>query len=366
MSKERMKKLKWMESYQQERLWLEEMARKGWFLENITFGCIFTFVKGEPKHMLYDIDRFSIPKNPTLEEIRHKEMFFEIARELGWQEVTHGEDMTYFFAKEYEEDGINELHNDPESRRFMAVKYRKYYSALAKQQVFWAAVIVITCIFEKVIQMIVGRDMGLGWYDWFTLIYAAVCNFFSIYLWRLSERMEKELSMSRSEWEKSVDPNTHRTVRKLIWTNRGLNRFLRKQQAEGYVLTAVTATRYFFEKCPGGNQIYTMDSKSLVNERRVSAQKKRFNDEKDLIGINNDWEIASVKEAQEKGWTFVCALENRAIIYRGDAQMVQPLNDPKHDNSLRWISLIGEFGFYLLCCGLIGGIIGFISSYFFR
>ena len=154
MSKERMKKLKWMESYQQERLWLEEMARKGWFLENINWGCIFTFVKGEPKHMLYDIDRFSIPKNPTLEEIRHKEMFFEIARELGWQEVTHGEDMTYFFAKEYEEDGINELHNDPESRRFMAAKYRKYYSALAKQQVFWAAVIVLTCIFEKVIQLI--------------------------------------------------------------------------------------------------------------------------------------------------------------------------------------------------------------------
>ena len=109
-----------------------------------------------------------------------------------------------------------------------------------------------------------------------------------------------------------------------------------------------------------------MDSKSLVNERRESAQKNRFNDEKDLIGINNDWEIASVKEAQEKGWTFVCALENRAIIYRGDAQTVQPLNDPKHDNSLRWISLIGEFGFYLLCCGLIGGIIGFITSYFFR
>ena len=61
MSKERMKKLKWMESYQQERLWLEEMARKGWFLENITFGCLFTFVKGDPKHMLYAIDRFSIP-----------------------------------------------------------------------------------------------------------------------------------------------------------------------------------------------------------------------------------------------------------------------------------------------------------------
>lgn len=362
MSKERMRKVKWITSYQKERLWLEGMAQKGWFLENITLGCIFTFVRGEPRHMLYDIDRFSIPKNPTLEEIRHKEIFLEMARELGWQEVTHGEDMTYYFAKEYEEGGINELHNDAESRSFMAAKYHKYYSLCAKQQVFWAAVIVALNLFERLVQCFIEYDFRLGWFDWFTLVYVLVCNLYAVYLWRLAERTKKELSMSRSLWEESVDPGKHKVIRKLIWTNRRLNKFLREQEAAGYVLTAVTATRYFFERSTGGNQIYTLDCKSLVNQRRVAAHLERLQDDKDWVGINNDWEIASVRDAEKKGWTFVCALENRAIIYRGDAGTVQPLNDPKSDNKLRWISLIGEYGFYILCCGLLGGIVGFVCS----
>ena len=46
-----------------------------------------------------------------------------------------------------------------------------------------------------------------------------------------------------------MDPSRYKTVRKLILTNRGLSRFLEKQAAEGFALTAMTAVRYFFE-CP--------------------------------------------------------------------------------------------------------------------
>lgn len=363
IGREKKRKIKIMVSYQKERGWLEEMALQGWFLENISLGIVYTFVKGEPKRMLYDIDRFSLPKKPTLEEIRHKEMFLEMAQELGWREVTHGEDMTYYFAREYEEGGVNELHNDPESRRFLAAKFRRFLSNYAKQQVFWAAVIVLVNIFEKLAQIWAKEDFSLAWFDWFTLIYVVVCNFFAVYLWKLGIRTEKELSMSRQEWEDSVNPDTHKTVRKLIWTNRGLNKFLRSQEEQGWLLTSVTPTKYSFEKNPGGNQIYTMDSKSLTNRRRKSANQGKFEDGKDWTGINNDWEIASVHDAEEKGWNFVCALENRAIIYRGEAGEVQPLNDAKYDNSLRWISLIGEYGFYLLCCGILGGIVGFVVSF---
>lgn len=363
MSKERVRKYKMTTSYQKERKWLEEMALQGWFLENIRLGIIYTFVKGEPKRVLYDIDRFSLPKKPTLEEIRHKEMFLEMAQELGWQEVTHGEDMTYYFSKEYEEGGINELHNDPESRRFMAAKYRDFFSGHAKKQVFWAAVIVIVNIFVKLLQSNVEKDLLLGWFDWFTLIYVAICNFFAIYCWKLGIETERELSMSRQEWEDSVNPANHKAVRKVIWTNRGLNKFLRKQEEQGWILTSVTPVKYFFEKSQGGSQVYTMDSKSLTNKRRKSSNQGKFEDGKDWTGINNDWEIASVRDAEEKGWTFVCALENRAVIYRGEAGEVQPLNDARYDNSLRWISLIGEYGFYLLCCGILGGIVGFVIAW---
>lgn len=360
--RDRMKKLKIMTSYHKEKLWLEDMAKQGWFLDDIRWGIIFTFVKGEPKHVVYDIDRFSLPKKPTLEEIRHKEMFLEMAKELGWREVTHGEDMTYYFCKEYEEDGVNELHNDPESRRFMAEKYRTYLAHWAKQNVFEAAVIAVVGIIEKLIQTMAEENLGMGWFDWFCIIYVIFCNFYAIYIWKLADRTAKELSMSRSEWEESIDPATHKVIRRLILTNRGLNRFLQKQEAQGYVLTSLTATKYFFEKKEGGNQIYTMDSKSLVNQRRAAANQQKLIDAKDKVGTNNDWEIASVRDAESKGWTFVCALENRAIIYRGEAGAVQPLNDPKYDNNIRWISLIGEYGFYLLCCGLIGGICGVIVS----
>lgn len=358
------KRFRIMAGYQKERMWLEEMALQGWFLTDISLGMIYTFKKNEPKHMLYDIDRFSLPKKPTLEEIRRKEMFLEMAEELGWKEVTHSEGMTYYFAKEYEEGGVNELHNDPESRRFLAEKYLSSFSYHAKQQVFWAAVIVVINILEKLLQIWVKEDFYLGWFDWFTLFYVAICNFFAVYLWKMGIRTEKELSMSRQEWENSVNPETHKIVRKLIWTNRGLNKFLRMQEEQGWLLVSVTPTKYFFEKSQGGNWIYTMDSKSLTNKRRKAANREKFEDGKDWTGINNDWEIASVQDAEEKGWTFVCALENRAVIYRGETSVVQPLNDAKYDNSLRWISLIGEYGFYLLCCGFLGGIVGFVTAFF--
>lgn len=363
MSEERIRKCKIMTSYQREKKWLEEMALQGWFLENIRLGIIYTFVKGEPRRMLYDIDRFSLPKKPTLEEIRHKETFLEMAQDMGWQEVTHSEDMTYYFAKEYEEDGINELHNDTESRRYIAAKFRSFLSEYAKKIVFWGAVIAFVDILVKLLQLWMEKKMLLGWFDWFTLVYVLICNSYTVYCWKLGVRTEAELSLSRQEWEDSVNPATHRTVRKLIWTNRGLNKFLRSQEEQGWLLTSVTAMRYFFEKNPGGSWIYTMDSKSLTNRRRKLANQTKFEDGKDWNGINSDWEIASVRDAEEKGWCFVCALENRAVIYRGRAGETESLNDTKYDNSLRFISLIGEYGFLLLCSGILGGIIGFIVAW---
>lgn len=360
MNKDRIRRCKIITSHQKERKWLEEMSLRGWFLENISVGVFYTFAKGEPRRLLYDVDRFCLSKRPTLEEIRHKEMFLEMAQELGWREVTHSEDMTYYFAKEYEEGGVNELHNDRESRRFLAQKFRRLYSDSAARQVFWGMFVLFANILVRLLPMKQGKDLLLGWYDWFTMFYVLACNLTALWCRRMGIRAEKELSLSRQEWEASVDPETHRTVRKLIWTNRGLNRFLRRQEEQGWVLASVTPTRYFFEKRQGKSQVYTMDCKSLTNRRRKDGNQKRFEDGKDWTGINNDWEIQSVRDAEEKGWSFVCALENRAIIYRGGAGEVQPLNDAKYDNSLRWISLIGEYGFYLICCGILGGIIGFV------
>lgn len=364
MSKEKTTKkvCKAIFSYHKELRWLEEMAKQGWFLKNMTLGMIYTFEKGEPKHMVYDMDRFNLPKKPTLEEIRRKEMFMEMADALGWTEVTHSEDLTYYFAKEYEEGGINHLHNDEQSRVYRAESFKNYLLGQAKVLVYWGMVIAFMDVFVRITQIPDQRMDFLNWYHWFSSIYVIYCNGFALWAWRQSVKRGKELEMTREEWEASVDPATHKTVRKLIWTNRGLNKFLAKMTEQGWTLTGLTATKYFFEKSESENLIYTLDSKYLVNKRRMAMKQEKITDGKDWIGLNNDWEIESVKDAESLGWTFVCALENRGIIYKGEAGEAQPLNDAKYDRSLRWISLIGEYGFYLLLCGCVGGIIGFIMG----
>ncbi|MBQ7954381.1 MAG: DUF2812 domain-containing protein [Lachnospiraceae bacterium] len=360
MAKDKMTKVRWLYSYQKECRWLEEMAMKGWFLENITIGIIYKFRKDEPKRMMYEIDRFNLPKKPTLEEIQHKEIFMEMAQELGWQEVTHDESLTYYFCKEYEEGGINELYNEEESRRYRAQKFGSFLKKQAKAMTFWAMIITIIDVLIR-LESLAIREMAdkLVWYDWFTLIYVIICCATALFSWKLGEKTEKELSMTRAEWEASVDTALHKTVRKLVLTTRGLSKLLKKEEEKGWILKSVTPTKYFFEKREGGQQVYTMDTKWLTNQRLKKSGASKIDDSKDWQGLSNDWQIQSVKDAQEKGWQFVCALENRTIIYRGDADVVEALNDAKYDYSMRSTSIIGEYGMFLILCGLIGGVIGF-------
>lgn len=361
MEKTTKKKIKLFVSFQKERLWLEEMAGNGWFLENITLGLLFSFKKGEPKHMMYEVDRFNLPKKPTLEEIRHKEFFMDMADELGWSEVTHDETMTYYFCKKYKEGDINELYNDEESRKHRGKKFAEIYHKKAEEMVFWANLVVILEILNILLEKALPRIEGvLDWYTYFALGYAVLGNSIALLYWKLAKKVEKELSMSREEWQ-CLRSDT-KCKKRLILTIRSLSRFLREQETEGWILTDVSATKYFFTKKEDKHQIYTMDSKWLTNKRRKEKQQEVFKDSKDWEGMNNDWQVQSLKDAEEKGWQFVCALENRAVIYKGDAETVEPLNDPKYDNSLRGVSLIGTYGLVLLLAGLIGGICGYISG----
>lgn len=365
MAKDKMTKIKLISGYVKECKWLEEMAMQGWFLENITLGVIYKFSKGEPRKMMYEIDRFNLPKKPTLEEIQHKEIFMDMATELGWEEVTHDEGMTYYFSKEYEEGGINELYNEEESRKYRAKKFSSHMRKQAKSMVLGTFFVTFVDLFIK-IEKVVIPEMAkpLEWYDWFTVCYVIIACGMAVYMWKQAERHEKELSMTRSEWEDSVDLKLHKVKRKLILTARGLSKMLKKEEEQGWILNSVTPTKYFFDKSTGGQQVYTLDTKWLTNQRRKQQGEEKIADNKDWYALSNDWQLQSVKDAEEKGWQYVCALENRTIIYRGDADTVQPLNDSKYDYSLRSTSIIGEYGMYLVFCGLLGGIIGFLIGYF--
>lgn len=363
MEKQRLKKVKWYVSLRKECQWLERMAKEGWFLENIRFGMFYTFQKGEPRNMMYEVDRFDLPKKPTLEEIKHKEIFMEMARELGWSEITHDEILNYYLCKEYEEGGINELYNDGNSRKLHASKYKAFFHKKVWELSFWSFVLILIDLILSVL-ILFWEDIMPGWYHWFVLIYVSVCNMCALFYWRLGTRQEKEFLMSKDEWEKQQN-STDKVMRKLIITTRGLNRFLRRQEKEGYLLTQVTATKYYFiKKKKDLDWIYTMDSRYLTNKRQKSRRMQSFKDKKDKMGMNNDWQIQSLKDAQQKGWEFVCALENRALIYKGVAQKAEAFNDKKYDSSLRGISLIGDYGLTMLIAGGIGALVGGLFAFF--
>ena len=357
-----MKKYRFFLSYQRECKWLEEMALAGWFLRNINIGMCYTFEKGEPCRLLYDIAHFSLPKSPTLEEIHRKEIFLEMARELGWREVTHDESMVYYFAKEYEEGGINELHNDHESRRRRAAKFRETFEAQGSQLIFFGMVMLLIAMGAKLAGTFLQAAISNA-IDWFTLLYVFFVDVGGIGCRRYARKCERELLLTRREWEESMDESRYKTVRRLILTNQGLRRFLEKQASEGFALTAMTAIRYSFAKSPAVRQVYTMDSSRLVNKRLRARRRQAIGDGKDWNGWNNDWEVQSVRDAQEAGWSFVCALENRAIIYRGDEGGVKPLNDPDSEKEFRGVSLIGKYGLILLCSGAAGAILGLLVGF---
>ncbi len=358
---QRMRKYRLFISYQKERRWLEQMALEGWFLTDIRVGVCYTFEKGEPCHLLYDIDQFRLSKNPTLEEIHRKEIFLEMAKELGWHEVTHDEAMVYYFAKRYEEGGINELHNDLQSRKQRAAKFRVTMEMQGSQMVFWGMIVLLMDIAANLV-LTLKQAPSDGWYNWLALAFVLYSNLCGMWYRWYALRCEKELLLTRREWEDSMDPSRYKTVRKLILTNRGLSRFLEKQAAEGFALTAMTAVRYFFEESTAGRQIYTMDSERLVNKRLRARHRQAIEDGKDWNGWNNDWEIQSVRDAQEAGWHFVCALENRMIIYRGASDDVRALNDPRDEKGFRGVSLIGKYGLVLLCSGALGAVVGFLIA----
>lgn len=353
MKEQILKKTKFIMSIQEECRWLEEMAQKGWFFTNITMGVRYTFKKGEPRKVVYDIDRFDMPKKPTLEDINAKEIFMEMAEDMGWKEVTHDETMTYYFVKDYEEGGINEIHNDEDTRKLRAEKYSRM---LLRQKDSLLGVVFFIALADLLNMILedVTNDYFMTWYNYFSVGYIGFFAAYSIWVKGVAEKLRTELSMSREQWEYSR--YNVKKEKKFILTNRGLTKYLAGMAKEGWMLTDVTAFNYSFRKSDVTDVVYTIDAHSYTMFRHKD---EITGDKKDWYGMNADWQIQSVKDAEELGWSYVCSLENKTVIYSGNKDSVEPLNDKKFDNSFTFISWIGKAGVTTIILGLIGFVIGF-------
>ena len=306
----RIKKTRFFCSLRKELHWLEEMAQQGYFLTDMTMGMVYTFEQHAPERIVYEIDRFDLPKSPTLKEIREKEQFVLLAEEMGWQEVTHTEDMTYYFCKPYEEDGVNEMYEDEEMRRLHAAKFREYYRGMSQHLNYttltWAVILLILSV--------ITAEWTVAWLcSFFCLCTVAV----SAWTYSISEQYYREFCLSRQEWECIYENADHiKKVHRLFLFTRSLEKFLHRQSIQGWHLIKSGVFSYQFAQGEAGTYFYNVDSRRAVNRRRKAQKQQVITDGKDINHQNNDWQVQSVRDAETAGLVFANAYGNNQIIYR--------------------------------------------------
>lgn len=307
-------------SIRKEKEWLEDMARQGYFLSQLKLGMNYTFEKKEPKNIIYEIDRFNIPKNPTLMEIRQKIEFIETAKEMGWNEITHDEDLNYYFAKEYEEDGINELYNDYESRELRANKYYNRCMEQSKLCIGYALLLEIASIFfEFIFQFLLKESRIIGIAFVVLSVYLFILGLFGI---KFSNKIKKELIMSSDEWKikNTKNPNMKEEKFKNLKFVKltKITEFLNQRSIEGWQIVEINKNKYLFEKNNDRKYKYIIDSKKMTMNRIEKKDRDNLNDSKDILLQSNDWQVRSLEDATKNGWEFVLAISNQLVFYRSE------------------------------------------------
>ena len=199
---ETLKKTRFIWDFRKETEWLHEMAESGWFLKEMKLGVRYLFEKGEPKNMVYEVDRFNLPAHPTEEQITQKEDFIEMARELGWEVVLHDEDLNYYFAKEYEEGGMNELYDTDEARRLHAEKYTGHFRDSGKIMSISTGVIFLVVTLMFALQMSDGfSDKIFNGFMLFFMSLGTLFVFLDVLLYKMAKTVYEQFVLSREEWQ---------------------------------------------------------------------------------------------------------------------------------------------------------------------
>lgn len=293
------KKTRLFKSLIKEKIWLEDMAQKGYLLTDIRNGIHYTFDISEPKHMIYEVDRFYLPESPSLKDILQMDEFTSSAVQKGWSVITHDKDMNYYFAKEYVEGDINELYYDKEMRLVRANKYKNYFESKLKNYDKLGAIFGFISLF---LGIFLDDFILIG------LIYVTCILVININKKYLIDTIFHELQLSTEEWKYMYlkDKNTL-LVKKRFFFSKGLSQYLNKQSKKGWRLVSIASSKYLFKKIESKKIKYVVDTKASVN--------RRMKNKRDILRQGNDWQIQSIKDAKEKDIDFICASENNIVIY---------------------------------------------------
>lgn len=346
------KKFKFFLYISKEQKWLEEMALQGYILEDVKMGVFFYFRKDTPKRMLYEYDRF-VQKNPlSRDQILEKENFLQMAKETGWEEVTHDETLTYYFTKEYEEDGFNELYMDEESKQRKVEKFRTLFEDQTKSLLYISA-------FISMLMFIFLLFIPNNWFGYILSGYLTVVLIYISFLQSYLPKFYKDLMLSREDLEQQKETIQLKKYR-FILTSKNLQKYLKKYAGKGWELVSMTSFSYVFQKCNPATVDYAIDSMSMVNARRKTNSLDKIHDKKDWMSLSHDWQAMSLAYAESHGLEYLCAHENRIMVYKVNDITKIPEDMKKNKNLL--ISKASLYSTYMLACGIIGFIIGYLMA----
>lgn len=357
-----MKKWKFFSSLLKERDWLEEMARQGWLLKDMTLGVRYEFEEIQPTEKVYEIEKFSVQGKPTKEKIFARKTALDIAKQAGWQVITHDEAMNYYFVKDKAGDESDEFYDDEDMRRARAEKFRDEFGMnMMLSQLKSMLVFTICFLFYFAIMSAVGKSFtGLAWlYIFFMLMDIAYC----VYAVKVSKGMYDELCLSREEWEY----RKHFGEKKKFKKTTELLSYLQDKASKGLVLSQYDRGLYLFEET-NKNYQYEIDTLKALKNRMKNKGEEFKNEEKDWSDRRLKWYEQSMAEAQKEGFELVTIVEGDTIVYKRlfeEGEEPVYLN-PGHNESMGWtqrlLLISGAFLALMIVAFLVGFIVGSIMA----
>lgn len=345
-----MKKFKFFFSLLKERDWLEEMAAQGWLLTGITMGVVYHFRQVEPCEKVFEVERFAITSHPTVAALTARTRAFDITSQFGWEQVTHDEDMNYYFMKDKAGDETDEFYDDPESRRERAERYRRHLSIEQPRKLLLD--LMVLSVLYVVMFLLLGRDSSYG-LMWFYVLYTAIEIALIHRSIVLGQTTYTELCLSREEWESYKKYSEKKHFRKV----HQLRSYLQEKSGSSLSLKGHENGYYLFEEDPRRYD-YFIDTKRCL-KKRLKEDGLRFTDEKkDYLTQSLKWYEMSIADTAQYGLTPVAAIGRSALVYKRPCS-AEPLPCENGKESLNFSAPALTAVIFFVCCAVIGFIAGF-------
>lgn len=355
-----MKKWKFYMSLLKERDWLEDMARQGWILKDLTLGMLYHFEPIEPTEKVYEIDRFTVLRKPKKQMLTARKTALDIAGQAGWDVVTYDESMNYYFVKDKAGDESDEFYDDAELRRERAEKYRTYYGS-DMLSIQFVSQLVFTIFYMILFILAGGSTAAIRIISWIFILVTLFDVASTAWLFSCSQKMYEELCLSREEWEQ----RKRFGVKKKFANTTKLLSFLKEKNAQGLVLTDYDNGTCLFEET-GNSYIYEIDTKQAL-KKRLRAEGKRFQGEKKDWHLQSfRWYEMSMAEAARHCLELVCVVDSDTLVYRKqtDNPQEQAVLNPDYNESMGAIQRFFSKGWIILVIMLVIMLIGFAAGYF--